>query len=85
MFAGKVASNKSRERQGQILSSLPLLQSQSSLMSMPIFTCLFAIRPDLLDVFHFGEDEYGRAHYKNISIGPPVPSLEPNKWAVLFR
>ena len=54
-------------------------------MSMSIFTCLFAIRPDLLDVFHFGEDEYGRAHYKNISIGPPVPSLEPNKWAVLFR
>lgn len=85
MFAGKVASNKSRERQGHILSSLPLLQSQSSLMSMSIFTCLFAIRPDLLDVFHFGEDEYGRAHYKNISIGPPVPSLEPNKWAVLFR
>ena len=83
-----MAGSKSKEkveRQSLIQSSIPLLQSQSSVMSMSIFTCLFAIRPDLLDTFHFGGDETSRAYFKNLSIGPPVPSLEPNKWAVLFR
>ena len=63
--------------------SVPLLHPHTQSLGIGVLRTLFHLRPDLLPLFPFAEDEHYHAY--SVTYKGQIPSLLPGQWGLLFR
>ena len=71
------------ENDEDLRTAVTMILEHKKDMGVATFECLYALRPDILEVISLGTSEHTRVHYNKYE--GAVPQLEPRGWSLLFR